>query len=651
MYKQSEGFSQRRHISPDSYGKLDKLNLIQENLSLAATTIQALKQERDKLKESLIRGHPKTSKKEDSQNTHSEDIKKRALKDELFNLQRIAIEKDRIIDNMEAKIQESRIEKTELKALKENYSALSHDLIEKEKYIISLEKRLNDNKLKINERKLLNDENFELKQEILHKMNIIEAQAGQIKDLMNEKAQWKKLKDLLQGLSEEFSNEIESFGVKSDWQRFNELILGLRSKNIDKEKTIETLTKQIKQFQESEERTEWVQLQEANKLLKQELNASNYRKPLDSYGLFTELKDLACVLIEKMRSDSFLYTCFKSRMVCSKRFKNMIENQEFPESLLRMMKLLLDVTEDYKVNLGLMKTDNESKPTRCPTEYLNTISSWTQTVESSFNRTKPHSDNENSKSTKEFHTYIEPIPKQSFTSISPKFHKSIQVSESARLIQPQPVPKPNLQNSSKNTPTKAESKKFVFKNNLETQQNVKNSHQTSDFQNLPRKNEEYMKLADESQMLLNIIDKQNSRLSKINNQILSLVPNHKEEMNFVETEEKSIDKDEDSEDSKEFSVNETSSNTRRKRSGWDLSVLRIPRKDSPETRIPTIGIRRGSPKKEVAFDEKKIRNRSKSPDSSMSRFEEYNRPILKKENCWGSVADFFSNPTSNVETE
>ena len=76
-----------------------------------------------------------------------------------------------------------------------------------------------------------------------------------------------------------------------------------------------------------------------------------------------------------------------------------------------------------------------------------------------------------------------------------------------------------------------------------------------------------MKLADESQMLLNIIDKQNSRLSKINNQILSLVPNHKEEMNFVETEEKSIDKDEDSEDSKEFSVNETSSNTRRKRSG------------------------------------------------------------------------------------
>ena len=90
---------------------------------------------------------------------------------------------------MEAKIQESRIEKTELKALKENYSALSHDLIEKEKYIISLEKRLNDNKLKINERKLLNDENFELKQEILHKMNIIEAQAGQIKDLMNEKAQ------------------------------------------------------------------------------------------------------------------------------------------------------------------------------------------------------------------------------------------------------------------------------------------------------------------------------------------------------------------------------------------------------------------------------------------------------------------------------
>ena len=79
MYKQSEGFSQRRHISPDSYGKLDKLNLIQENLSLAATTIQALKQERDKLKESLIRGHPKTSKKEDSQNTHSEDIKKRNI--------------------------------------------------------------------------------------------------------------------------------------------------------------------------------------------------------------------------------------------------------------------------------------------------------------------------------------------------------------------------------------------------------------------------------------------------------------------------------------------------------------------------------------------------------------------------------------------
>ena len=54
MFKQQETWTVNRHISPEpQLSKVDKLNYMQENLSLAANTINALKLERDKLKGSL----------------------------------------------------------------------------------------------------------------------------------------------------------------------------------------------------------------------------------------------------------------------------------------------------------------------------------------------------------------------------------------------------------------------------------------------------------------------------------------------------------------------------------------------------------------------------------------------------------------------
>ena len=70
--------------------------------------------------------------------------------------------------------------------------------------------------------------------------------------------------------------------------------------------------------------------------------------------------------------------------------------------------------------------------------------------------------------------------------------------------------------------------------------------------------------------------------------------------------------------------------------------MRIPQKE-PVVKRPEVEIKRAvSPKREISQGEIKKRNgRSFSPDMNIDRFRGYTRPMLKEEDCWGSVADFF----------
>ena len=123
MFKQKETWAIKRHISPEpQLHNIDKLNYMQENLSVAAETIHALKLERDNLKESLRtalgdnkasseRVQVLNSSRSSGRNIDRDNLKKQALKEELQNLTRIAKEKDKMIEMMEKKLEESKVDK------------------------------------------------------------------------------------------------------------------------------------------------------------------------------------------------------------------------------------------------------------------------------------------------------------------------------------------------------------------------------------------------------------------------------------------------------------------------------------------------------------------------------------------------------------
>lgn len=363
MLREKETWAFKRHISPEPFtGKIDKLNLLQENLSVAAETIEALKFERDKLKESLRNALDESKYKEKIQelenskssiHSHQRDnYNKQALKEELQNLKKIASEKDKMIEDMEKKFVESKNDKSELKNLIESHKSLKTEMLEKERYIQMLEKKLRDMKNDIND-KHYGESSKELKIQLKEKNQYLEAQSFQIKELLSEKAQWKKLYDFLSGLVPEYKESDkykESLG-KNDWQKFSEMLLLLKNSNKEKEQIIDSLNRKMKEANEKAEWKDWEQLKEASQNLKNELESVRFsKKNPDGVGLFAEIKDTVNSVIDRVHANSNVRGFFKNRLVCSKRFKNMIDNQEFPESLLRIMKLLIDVMDNCLSN-------------------------------------------------------------------------------------------------------------------------------------------------------------------------------------------------------------------------------------------------------------------------------------------------------------
>lgn len=669
MFKQKETWAIKRHVSPEpTTRKVDKLNLMQENLTVAADTINALKVEREKLKASLRTVLEENKYEKESQSSRSsmrspqnESLKKQALKEELRNLTKVAMEKDKLILIMEQKINDSRIERAEWKIFNENYSDLKKELTEKNKYIQSLEKRLNEDKEKKGENR-----------ETAAKNSVIESLSITVKELNSEKAQWKQLYELLIGLAPEYLERRSS--EKSDWQRFSEIILSLKTQNIENAKVIETLNKKIRE----NNRSDWSQLQEANKLLKQELNSTGHLRMTENFGLLQEIKEVANMLIDRIHSNSAWHSCFKSRFVCSKRFRNMLENQEFPEGLLKLMKVFVDILDESKslastkITYQGFDSPKSSRFKTSPKRFVDQrlLESWTQTPNEEKGNLKWK--NMQISELEENHYNTFQVPKESSKTeenYARTLFSPLQVNKSIQVIQEnfneKQVSLKKFQASDLKSPKSLskdpqnDSKRFYQtpqpKNNLKILNTSDDLSVKLKRPSSPKAEEEYLKLIDESQQLLSIIDKQNSRLARINNQISSLVPsdlgkiheNEEEHSYRLEYSGKSARNPEiligKYSDEEILNLDQSSSpKNERKRSGWDLSALRIPQKDLDSKR-PEIEIKRAaSPKKDLSQVEIKKRNgRSTSPDMNSDRFGSYTRPKLREENCWNSVADFF----------
>ncbi|OMJ85110.1 hypothetical protein SteCoe_13634 [Stentor coeruleus] len=379
MFKEKETWAFKRHLSPEPFtDKIDKLNLLQENLSIAAETIIALKRERDSLKESLKSALDESKYKEKIQeleNSRSSirsfnhgDLSKLALKEELQNLKKIATEKDKIIENMEKKFSNNKSEKLEFRTLNEKYNTLKDEMLEKERYIQMLEKKVTDFKNEYDGR--FYGENIQdLKLELKEKALELESQTSQIKDLMLEKNQWKKNYDLLSGLLPEYLEN-----GKSDWQNFREMLLSLRKSIKEKDLVIDNLNRKLKDTMSKTERKNWEHTRTTpNYMMKSDLESVDHnKKPSECTFLLPEIKNTVNEVIDKVHSCSQIHSFYKTHFLSTKNFKSMIENHEFPESLLKFMKLLIDIIDNC-LNNSMMSTKNLYTTETLKRNYKNTI--------------------------------------------------------------------------------------------------------------------------------------------------------------------------------------------------------------------------------------------------------------------------------------
>lgn len=689
MYSK-DNWATKRHISPEPISSnLIKLNLIQENLSVAAETIQALKLERDKLKDSLknvldqknSEDSYESSSKPSSKKLKSYMLKKNALKEELENLTKIVKEKDKILENLEGKIQEYRLEKAEWQVVYDKFSALKLDVADKNRYIQALEKKVKSSRDEA-DFKNVNFANSDLKLEIASKNIVIDSQSSTIKELNCEKKEWLRFYEFLIDVAPEYFNyELNSADLNKktpDWQKFKEFVLTIRNENREKNKIIESLNRQVKEFIQNTSKSEWMHLQEANNLLKRDLDSALYKKIPTNRVMYEEIKENTNLLMEKVHGNAFFLSFFKSRLTGSKKLKKMVENKEFEDILLRLIQFIIDIIDSQKANIEKSRSQYEyenaksslsRKKSPNTIENYNNISSWTQTVDKNPKKFPfiNASDLEESKSDKSIQASIESSTTGSKPAISPRnkipqpINKSIQVPNLTFNSKKPIIIEDNYQISPRNSLTRVSSAdkinprktsesriqdNLIIRKNTSDETSIKikeisipKTYDCTPSQRSPRDDEDYIKLIDESQQLLNIIYKQNSRLSKINNQMSHLVPMSNpipEDPSVYPGDEEQEYMFQNTEQSDYVSDDNTASH-QKKKSGWELSVLKIPQK-GPEIRIR----RPPTPKKDLKESESKRRNdTTKSPDPNLSRFEEYTRPKFKQEDCWESVADFF----------
>lgn len=672
MYKQEESWSSKDCAPSDpSSNKNEKLSVMQNSLFLAAETIKALKLEQQRLKNSLedssASSRPKTMQEPESFSTSkgsNKTIKNKELNDKIHYLNKIAAEKDKLIQLMERRIKDSDVEIQKFKLLDEKYAALRSELIKKEKLIICLEAQISNVK-STQSNSFLSDLNSEIKKEIADKNNMIELQTSQIKEFKQEKMYWKKLHDFFKGLvSENFDDFASSEKINDcDWEKFSESILALKTENVQKQEKIEFLEKKINE-------TNYIA---SSNDLKDPYMSTDFKKKYSDL-ILVQLKETINQFLHIVRLNSSWHSYFKFHFTCSKKLKLMLENEEYGESLLKVMKVTIDILREMTENpfgskINNLKLESTRLDIHKSSEKILMMSLGTQTPDGSIVSLKP-----------------------SQVSFSPeleaKVNKNIQTDYTGCLTQPMPrTTKGSLQESilsnkslnafamnncksqsslSFRTPLDTSSQNLLVNVNKLNPQNYFPASSMVNTPSLTRGNsdqslkkfdifsngKEYLKLIDESQLLLNVIDKQSSRLEKINSQISQLVPTSVEtykpgkdtSMSFINE----TDFDDRFLDSELTPRNETSPH-------WNSIEIQIPKRNSELKRkadrkesISPIRViespeKSPSPTRLSRAACKTSTNKTKPPDPlPIKKFQEYSRPKFSKEPTWNSVGQFFT---------
>jgi hypothetical protein len=526
MLNESETWTVHRRVSPDPLrGKTEKLEMMQENLKIAATTIDALRLEREKLKDSLRVALESTGFKE------SEKINQKDFGSNHWKAQ--VLDRERKIEELQLLLNQNRVDRMDWKELRESHAKAQAELIEKDKIIAGLERMERAERMERLERKGNFESNeivFKLKAELAQRTKDLEILNQHLKDLVEEKEQWTKLYDVLAQLAPEYlrTKSVKEATHKSDWQRFLEIIINLA----------QTAEKEKKFHQE---------MQETGKRFKMESNK------IES-AFFIELKETTDSFLERIHKNSDWHQFFKNRLICSKRFKSMMESHEYPEALLRVLRLFIDFLDQLSENQQFYKWKLQNNDS--PSPRTSAVSQRPRKIhEDHFyeDRSKgmsPYRSENSFKQTCWTQTSSNKSPMVVNELSHSTSNKGLQTSLDKPLggfLSPRLMNKGIQYDKSFNRPVHdEESYKKSIKVHHPTSRpsHLKNVDTSTDRPNIlidsrsdKGKEEGYIKLFDESQQLLSIIDKQNSRLARINNQISQLVPN-KVEM-IVERDEPS----------------------------------------------------------------------------------------------------------------
>ena len=133
MLNESETWTVHRRVSPDPLrGKTEKLEMMQENLKIAATTIDALRLEREKLKDSLRVALESTGFKE------SEKINQKDFGSNHWKAQ--VLDRERKIEELQLLLNQNRVDRMDWKELRESHAKAQADLLEKDKIIAGPER-------------------------------------------------------------------------------------------------------------------------------------------------------------------------------------------------------------------------------------------------------------------------------------------------------------------------------------------------------------------------------------------------------------------------------------------------------------------------------------------------------------------------------
>lgn len=534
MSQEYETLQIRRKITPDPSNRNTRnLDIMQSNLKIAAETIEALRQERDRIKVSVKSINDQAS----LHDSHSKST------EEAEELKKFLHIKDKKIEKLEKQVRSFKLQQIDTQSLVDNCEKLKKELIAKEKHIISLEKIIRDLKNDLVSQ-TISSENSEVS---LINQNLIEKLHKEISELRNEKNNWLKVHKTASSLNQKLASSKDFNEKKSEkWEIVLQTLENLQSEIVKKEEEIQELAmKNPKEKLNS--------LKEYNKSLKNELE--NLRRKTLKPGLLFELTELCTHFIQVVHSNQSLYFLFKKNFTSSKSLKDLIESSSHSEALLKLLKFSIEIIQTQFIQPETPEEDSDSFQyfqSQTPKNrviwkhepVLETRKRFFSPCTSAQGFYQPGYRLVNSPGQTYHNTQI-PSPRQTQPGKTDRIvgsdtsNKSQQTSVDAK-IQPGVFSKTFNENIAK--------EKRDLNGERERNERVglgvcpEADSDVFDGNEDKKDDKGFIQIFDESEQLLNIIDKQNSRLARIGNQISQLVPEKIESVDEPSSESSDDDK-------------------------------------------------------------------------------------------------------------